>query len=207
VAELSQKIGLNYQMAFRQKGGDFVVPSVVHWKVGHYAALVRQEGEWYLLEDPTFGNAVWATQQALAAETSGYFLIPPGPLPKGWRTVESNEGEGIWGKGSTSNNDPGPTAPCDKQSGGSSPCDNACASASGGGGGGAGGPPATVPGQGLAVSSVHFSTVNLNLRDQPAGYSPPVGLPVRFWVRYNHRDAFQPTTFTYANFGSKWTCD
>ena len=26
-------------------------------------------------------------------------------------------------------------------------------------------------------------------------------------MRYNHRDAFQPTTFTYANFGPKWTCD
>jgi RHS repeat-associated protein len=209
VAELSQKIGLNYQMAFRQKGGAFVVPSVVHWKVGHYAALVRQEGERYLVEDPTFGNRVWATRQALEAETSGYFLIPPEPLPKGWRTVESKEGEGIWGKGSTSSNDPGPNGPCNKQSGGSNPCESPCESASGGGGGGggAGGPPPLVPGQGLAVSSVHFSTVNLNLRDQPVGYSPPVGPPVRFWVRYNHRDAFQPTTFTYANFGSKWTCD
>jgi hypothetical protein len=56
VAELSKKISLNYQMAFREKGGDFIVPSVLHWKVGHFAALVRQEGGKYLLEDPTFGN-------------------------------------------------------------------------------------------------------------------------------------------------------
>ena len=33
VAELSRRVGLNYQMAFRNSG-DFVVPSVVHWKVG-----------------------------------------------------------------------------------------------------------------------------------------------------------------------------
>lgn len=71
VAELSKKVGLNYQMAFREKGGDFVIPSVVHWKVSHYAAMVRQEGEKYLLEDPTFGNTVWATRAALEAETSG----------------------------------------------------------------------------------------------------------------------------------------
>jgi hypothetical protein len=43
VAELSKKVGLNYQMAFRSSpsplggegagvGGDFVVPSVVHWR-------------------------------------------------------------------------------------------------------------------------------------------------------------------------------
>jgi len=54
----------------------------------HYAAILRQEGGRYLLEDPTFGNTVWATKQALEAETSGYFLIPPGVLPQGWRSVE-----------------------------------------------------------------------------------------------------------------------
>jgi len=67
VAELSAKIGLGYQMAFREPNAAFVVPSVVHWKVGHFAAMVRQEGDRYLLEDPTFGNTVWATRQALEA--------------------------------------------------------------------------------------------------------------------------------------------
>ncbi len=42
VAELSKKVGLNYQMAFREKLGELAVPSVVHWKVGHYAAMVRR---------------------------------------------------------------------------------------------------------------------------------------------------------------------
>src|SRR5262249_51655815 len=70
VAELSKKVGLNYQMAFR-KSGELHVPCVVHWKAGHYAAMVRQEGDRFLLEDPTFGNTVWATRQALEAETSG----------------------------------------------------------------------------------------------------------------------------------------
>jgi RHS repeat-associated protein len=49
--------------------------------------------------------------------------------------------------------------------------------------------------------------VSLNLTDEPVGYSPPVGPSVDFAVTYNHREAFQPATFTYANFGSKWTCD
>ena len=106
VAELSKKIGLNYQMAFREVGGALAVPSVVHWKVGHYAAMVRQQGDRYLLQDPTFGNTVWATQQALEAETSGYFLVPPGPLPNRWRAVEDQEGGTVWGKGHTASNDP-----------------------------------------------------------------------------------------------------
>jgi hypothetical protein len=76
---------------------------------GHYAAMVRQEGDRYLLEDPTFGNTVWATRAALEAETSGYFLIPPGELPRGWRSVDAKEGASVWGKGQTTGNDPGPT--------------------------------------------------------------------------------------------------
>jgi hypothetical protein len=49
VAELSQRLGLYFQMAYREQGATFVVPSVVHLKVDHYAALVRREGDRYLL--------------------------------------------------------------------------------------------------------------------------------------------------------------
>ena len=63
-----------------------MVPSVVHWKVGHYAAMVRQEGDRYQLQDPTFGNDPWATEEALEAETSGYFLRSAGrATARGWR--------------------------------------------------------------------------------------------------------------------------
>ncbi|HEX4262949.1 MAG TPA: RHS repeat-associated core domain-containing protein [Verrucomicrobiae bacterium] len=186
VAELSSKVGLNYQMAFRNRDGAFVVPSVVHWKVGHYAALVRRDGNRYLLQDPTFGNSSWATKEALEAETSGYFLIPPGPLPEGWRAVEIAEGGTIWGKGQTGNNDPKNTTPNDPRTP-RQPCSFDQ-------------PP-------MAVPSILLMLVSLNLMDEPAGYSPPVGPSVRFTVRYNHRDAFQPANFAYSNFGSKWTSD
>lgn len=198
VAELSRKIGLDYQMAYREKGGAFVVPSVVHWKVGHYAAMVKRQGNRYLLKDPTFGNTVWATRRALEDETSGYFLIQPGPLLHGWRRVNKKEGDNVWGKGVTSSNDPKPHGPGD-------PATGKCV-AGGGGGGFAGPVPVPYP-SGLAVPRVHLMLVNLNLNDKPVGYTPPLGPPVRFTVRYNHREAFQPATFTYSNFGPKWTCD
>ncbi len=108
VAELSLKLGLYFQMAFRGNGAAFVVPSVVHWKVGHYAAMIRQEGDRYLLQDPTFGNDVWVTRKALEAETSGYFLIPPGRLVTGWRAVQAQEGETVWGKGAVGGPEPNP---------------------------------------------------------------------------------------------------
>jgi len=183
VAELSTKIGLNYQMAFRGPDGAFVVPSVIHWKLGHYAAIVRKVGDRYLVQDPTFRNDVWATEGALDAEASGYFLIPPGSLPGGWRTVDVSEGASVWGKGMTIGNDPGPICPMDPQTN-----PQACQ-------------------EGMMVSTVHYMDVNLSLKDQPLGYTPPVGPPVKFTIRYNSRDAFQPANFTYANFGPLWTCD
>jgi RHS repeat-associated protein len=225
VAELSKKVGLNYQMAFRPPSraaasrerapkispenrgalsrdaatsSDFIVPSVVHWKVGHYAALIRQESERYLVQDPTFQKDVWATKQALEAETSGYFLVPPGPLPTGWRAVETKEGETVWGKGDTGQTDPKPNNCQDQQTGGSDSCSPPDCPAGGGGRAG---------GMGMAVSSVHLSTVNLSIVDTPVGYSPPVGPAVHFTVRYNDREAFQPAIFSYGNLGPGWTCD
>ncbi|MBI3851714.1 MAG: hypothetical protein HY298_15780 [Verrucomicrobia bacterium] len=205
VAELSKKVGLNYQMAFRtvsesvksesvnsltkslthKLANFFPVPSVVHWKVGHYAAIVRQEGDRYLVEDPTFATTVWATRQALEAETSGYFLIPPGDLPRGWRSVDAQEGQSVWGKGDPSLSDPNIYALNDLQTG-------SCRL-----------PFAT----GMAVSSVHLMLANLQVRDTPVGYTPPVGPPVRFTVRYNHRDYLQPASAVASMFGPKWTHD
>ena len=182
VAELSRKIGLNYQMAFRNSG-DFVVPSVVHWKVGHYAALVRKAGGLYELDDPTFGNKTWATRQALEAETSGYFLVAAGALPAGWRAVNEAEGATVWGKGQTTGNDPQHIANNDLAAGGSCPGQNT----------------------GMATAKVHVMDVNLHLSDNPVGYTPPVGPKVKFVLDYNLRDLFQPANFNYGNLGPQWT--
>lgn len=182
VEELSHKLDLSFQMAFRAKDVSFVVPSVVHLKVDHFAALTRQEGERYLLQDSTFGNDVWVTKETLEAETSGYFLIPSGELAPGWRNVESQEGETVWGKGITGAPDPNPHGPGDKTPGG--PCP-----------------------KGMAVSRVHLMLVSLNINDEPVGYSPPIGPDVRFIVRYNQREKNQPSTFAYSNLGRKWTFD
>jgi RHS repeat-associated protein len=59
----------------------------------------------------------------------------------------------------------------------------------------------------MAVCSVHLALVSVNLMDEPLGYQPPVGPEVKFVVRYNQRDAYQPAVFDYANFGPKWTSD
>ena len=183
VEELSRRLGLHYRMAFREPGADLVVPSVVHFTVDHFAAVIRREGDRYLLEDPTFKNDAWVTRAALDAEASGYFLVPPGELPEGWRNVEAAEAGRVWGRG----NVPGPPPP-------SGPCDPSTDSC------------AQCP-DGMAVPRVYLLDVSLNLADNPVGYSPPVGPAVPFTVRYSQRDNQFSSTFNYSNFGPKWTFD
>ncbi len=183
VEELSQRLGLHYQTAFREPGADLVVPSVVHFTVDHFAAVLRREGGRYLLEDPTFRNDAWVTAAALDAEASGYFLIPPGELPQGWRAVESAEAESVWGRGNVPN-PPDPSGPCD-------PSTDSC--------------PACPPG--MTVPRVYLLDVSLNLVDTPVGYAPPVGPAVPFTVRYSQRDNQFSSTFNYSNLGSQWTFD
>ena len=49
--------------------------------------------------DTTFGEDVRVSSATLDEEGSGYFLVPKGPLPEGWRSVSAQEGAGIWGRG------------------------------------------------------------------------------------------------------------
>jgi RHS repeat-associated protein len=194
VAELSGRLGLDYQMAFRNEGAAFIVPAVVHLKVDHFAAAICREGGRYLLQDPTFKNDTWATANALQDEASGYFLVPPGELPEGWRSVDAMEAETVWGRGFVPN-PPDPPGPCD---GNTDPCQPCPQGAAGGPEGG---------GAGMAVASINLLDVALTIRDDAVGYSPPVGPAIRFVIRYNQRDNQIQSTFNYSNFGAKWTFD
>src|ERR1039458_7663585 len=91
VADLSRQLGMDYQMAFRSNGAAFIIPAVVHWKLGHYAALLQQDGDRYLIQDNTFVSSAWMTTAALSHESSGYFLVPPGPLPDGLHIVAATD--------------------------------------------------------------------------------------------------------------------
>ncbi len=182
LTELASALGMNYRAAFRSPGAPFIMNSVVNWKVGHYAALLNQSPQGhYHLQDPTFGSDAWVTGTALEAETSGYFLVPAGPLPKGWRAVGVEEARKIFGKGTTANSDPDSTSDDDKK--------KDCFAGL----------------FGMAMANAHLMVVSLNIEDNPVGYHPPVGPPVMFRAVYNHRENGQPAIFTYSNLGPKWT--
>ena len=111
VRELSDKVGLNYQMANRSRGAPFIVPSVINWKVGHYAALTKEANGKFLAQDPTFRDDVLVSRQAIENEGSGYYLVPAGKLPAGWRPVPEAEAASVWGKGTAGANSEAPP-PC-----------------------------------------------------------------------------------------------
>jgi RHS repeat-associated protein len=181
VEQLAREIGMNYQMAHRSQGAAFIFPAVAHWKSGHYAALIRQRGELFLAQDPTFGNDTWASTRALDDEASGYFLVPAGPLPPGWRAVPRAEAEGIWGKGLTTSSNAKDTTRYDEKA-------KQCNS-----------------GGGMATWNAHLMVVSQQITDTPVGYTPPVGPAVYFTATYNQREANQPALFSYANLSPQWT--
>lgn len=75
------------------------VPSVVHWKQNHYAAITEEKNGEYYVVDPTFGDPLWLSASAIDAEASGYFLIPESRFGTGWHRLSPAETDAIYGKG------------------------------------------------------------------------------------------------------------
>ena len=118
VHRMSVELGLELQIARREPGAPVIIPSVVHWKLGHFGALVQESNGGFLLQDPTFRNDIWLGQQALDREASGYFLVPAGALPSGWTGATAAEVSHLYGKGHTGAFDEDATGDDDLDSGG-----------------------------------------------------------------------------------------
>ena len=72
---LATEFEMGLQPAFRTAAtAEVLVPALVHWKAGHFAALVKEEDGRYLIQDPTFGVELWVSRRAFDEETSGYML-------------------------------------------------------------------------------------------------------------------------------------
>ncbi len=194
LAALADKTKLKYSLIHRESGQPIPVPSVINWNIHHYAAIVKQQGDHYLIIDPTFGNGgvLDVTRKAIDAESSGYFLVPAkvaALYPKtGWRTVaaRSPEAQAVYGMGSTTNNVPGEVM-CASCSMNSTQAD------------------APAPHIGMPATNAHTMVVSLSLSDTPIGYKPQKGPSAYTSLYYNQREANQPATFGYSNLGPKWT--
>ena len=102
---LAQKMGMEFQMARRQPGAAIPLPAMAHWKMEHFSAITKMVDGRYVIEDPTFTQAL-VSPKVLDKESDGYFLIPDGPLPAGWSPVSELEAQTIWGKSTPTSGDP-----------------------------------------------------------------------------------------------------
>lgn len=178
-------VGLKYQLAKRTKGAPFLTPSLIHWKLNHFATIVSEENGRYHLQDPTFDTdgQLWVTAKALDQETDGYFLVSEDkPLPAGWEPVSEEEAKTVHGKGNANGRrggdcyHPAPnTPPCE--------CDSC---------------------PGMARADIWSMLATLHIADTPLSYSPPIGPAINFSFDYNHLQPDQPTTFSFTNLGQNW---
>ena len=173
LGDMSQQFGLPLQMAYRAKGAAVITPAVMHLGLNHYSALVQADkNNHYLLNDIFLGQPVWLSKKAVDSEASGYFLVPSGALPDGWRSVSADEASSVWGSGNTPNPPPPPPDKC-----------TSC--------------PAGMP-----VAMINLQLASALLKDRPVGYHPPVGQDVSFNIQIDQGDTNQPTSFNFSNMGS-----
>jgi len=194
LAALAGKTGLKYTLIHREPGQPIPVPSIINWKIHHYAAILAEQNGRYQIADPTFGEAgvLAATARTIDEESSGYFLVPakamsvkaglaPEALAKGeWRKVSahSSEAQAVYGMGRADSSAPECTR-----------CDGTQIST-----------------QGMAVANAHSMVVSLHINDTPVGYQPQKGgTPMFTQLTYNQREGEQPATFGFSNVSPKWS--
>jgi len=187
VAGLASLIGLDMVPAVRLgEDAEIIVPSVMHWRVGHFAALVRRSGEHYLVRDPTFGDEFWITKEAIDSEASGSYLVPRDKLTDGWMLMEDERAATVWGRGAASSEDTDAIKPYDEK------CLN---------------PEDCFVIRGVPFYNVHAMLVSLNIGFRPFSYDANFGPNIGFNLTYNQRDINQPSSFNYGNVGPLWTHD
>jgi tetratricopeptide (TPR) repeat protein len=158
-------------------------PSVVHWKLNHYAAILEKNDDLYRIQDTTFGVdfTAWVSKETIFDECSGNFLIPQNELTNNLIVSTNSEIKKIWGKGIT-------TQPNPDQTGIHAPRGRTdCPSP-----------------HGLATFNVIMPNMNLNITDIPLWYTPPRGLPIEHILTYNDREVNPDTEPNYTNFGTNW---
>ena len=101
IAEHSAESGGDLQCVLKtDPKAPLAIPSVIHWKLGHFSALTGKDGDGRIhLEDAMMKYDSWVEASVLAEESSGYALLPKETsLPKGYRLVEKAEAREILGR-------------------------------------------------------------------------------------------------------------
>ncbi|HTI70827.1 MAG TPA: RHS repeat-associated core domain-containing protein [Candidatus Limnocylindria bacterium] len=171
---LADKFDLGLTSVRRTAGEELVVPSVIHWRQDHYAAILKRDGQSVYVSDPTFRLAQWLHVEVVNEEASGAFLVPSDRVPQGWATIESSSAAQIYGKGLPEDINDGRDKGCPKGKG----CN--C--------------------KGMPVWWVSEPYINLFIADEPLSYLTSRGEEMSFRFTYKQRDT-RPIIPHNSNFG------
>ena len=186
----------------RGQSAEIIIPSVVHWKLDHYAAILKQHGDSYLVMDPTFGEDKWLAKETINAEASGNFLIFSPKLPDGWQELTQAQAALVRGKGASpdvddeedDNDDDDDCPPPPPPQAGDGP---------GAGDGDGGCPPSDD--QGMPRWRVSEPYIALWLHDTPLFYKMSSGKPFQLKLSYKHSAVSKGANVP--GFGDRWECN
>jgi hypothetical protein len=232
LSDLAAKESLRLVPVAASKVESLVVPSIVHWKQEHYAAIIEEKAGRYRVVDPTFGTPRWLSLKDIQTEASGYFMVPQHKVPAGWRMLDKDETDKIRGRG-LSRGISDANDGCGNGSGGSGDGCSTCSGSPSGNTGGNGAPCCPPDGaQGnnpnlakalarkaagldghagasspsaMPVWEVSEPYISTWLYDEPLGYSPGVGFPISFRLSYKQRES-RPVPASIFNVGPMWNC-
>ena len=211
VSALADKARFKHRLIHREPGQPVPVPSVINWKVSHYAAIVgKTDHGTYQVKDPTFGGDLELSEAAIDEEGSGFFLAPATraassgaePVRLAWRDATPAEAKRTYGMGFPGSYIQGAVTLCDAVTAmfTGAPATDLCNSLV-----------STGPSQctaGMCQPTAHAMEVSLNIRDTPVGYAPPIGPPAYITLAYNQREAVEPngpaSNAVSFNVGPQW---
>lgn len=203
---LAETNGLALQAVKRPAGDKLVVPSVVHWKLNHYAAIIAEKAGRYKVADPTFRGHVWMDLETIDAEASGVFLVPKATTPDQWSRVTPEVCANTYGRGGenqpddTDDDGPGdcgpedePPAANDGPAGGDGDDNDDC-------------PTSESPSEtGMPLWFISEPYATLWLRDTPLLYARSDGQWQKLQLRYKHRGEDKGSGI--GSFGPFWECN
>lgn len=176
---VARQSGYSLQMIQRHPGQPIPVPSVMHLKVGHFAAITEQKDGRLHVQDAVLGRDMWVSAAAMDSESTGYFLAPTSTVNNSqWGSVPTAIAATVIGAGNTSQPMPEPH-----------PEDDPCGS----------------QGAGMPVCSINNAQTSLTLVDTPLSYKPPKGGEIAFRLKYFQRSTSQPANMSFSNVGRMWT--
>lgn len=205
VLALAKTNGMAMVAVRRPAGAEVVVPSIIHLKLNHYAAITQQKGNLYRVDDPTFEGHVWMDKKTIDAEASGEFIVPENKVPVNWPEVAPAECASIYGKGYPNCLGDLFDWPTDGCGGDDDSASSTCQPPSAGDGAGDGSNSSSNCPCGMPQWIVSEPYTTLWLRDVPLLYHQSSGTWMKLRLSYKSRGTAQDPTM--GGFGDKWSCN